>query len=1046
MADEASTADAGSLTGENLESTVEINIKTLDSKIYTFRVGKDMPVPVLKEKLVDVTGIPVQRQRLIYRGKVLKDDHLLSEYHLEDGHTLHLVARQPVEGQASSGAGSEGAAQDNNQGSDSTPGAPRNRIGQISHSVLLGTLNVADPGENMVVDISRLVGAVLSSFGVSTGDPTGSVSGTPSVAATSSGAEAERNQDSSGSPASNSTSLTSTGLNIPLPPLHQVPQFPPARFLSPHMSIPDSLSTLSEFISRMEVVLQNGGSQPSPNNLRVPSTETPSLGANGALTPEMLRRVMEQTQELLRGNAAAALSRVATRLEREGTSTDAAVRGQVQAEALQIGAAMQHLGAMLLELGRTIMTLRMGQSPADSVVNAGPAVYISSSGPNPIMVQPFPMQTNSLFGTPSASMVNGPSGDSSRHVNIHIHTGSSFIPGVSNAAARGATGEAQQANREGNGTGDSVPTPGFPPRTVVAAIPTRPPTQTSGHVVSVIYPVQVRSQLSVPFPSASAEAPNPTMSSSGQRPTVVAQPSSETGTLPSIVEQISAQVVNALGGGSQRSGTAVNSGTQPPVVAPQPSSELRSLPPFIQQISAQVANALAGGALRFGSSSQSVQTTEAQGFLAQSNMARQMDQTPSIPSNAPGHSPSPDTQLTDSSCLREGPQQASPADSAQDDVKDHTGSADSAEQESTSSTARGVSMPIDEVHDISQESSSKSNSLHPNGGSGIDANSSATTSAEHTARLGQGSDSNRVTPLGLGLGGLQPKRRGKTAKTVGNDNVERETLPINQDPHSIARGQQLLQSLASQSSDGERANTNSTSSQQTSLVGQNMNTLPSQDQATNDHTQVDPADMMSLVLRTPAFSNILSGIAEQTGIGSSDDLRSMLEQCTQNPAIRNTLNNITQQVQREPESLGAIFSEIGNGQGGGLDFSRMIQHMMPAVSQALRGSTGSAPAPSLQPNSQPQSDNGGRVTDDTVHERDSTADIRRAVESIEQHDSPRNVFGSVLESAANLLGEQNSFGDLVSTLVNNEELTDDFMRMLCRDLHRRTQSDSTSEQ
>lgn len=79
---------------------------------------------------------------------------------------------------------------------------------------------------------------------------------------------------------------------------------------------------------------------------------------------------------------------------------------------------MQHLGALLLELGRTTMMLRMGQSPVGfilfntafqdlnnilmfrcpfqvgSVVNAGHAVYISPTGPNPIMVQVCDMTPN----------------------------------------------------------------------------------------------------------------------------------------------------------------------------------------------------------------------------------------------------------------------------------------------------------------------------------------------------------------------------------------------------------------------------------------------------------------------------------------------------------------------------------------------------------------------------------------------------------------------------------------------------------------------------
>ncbi|CAH1437379.1 unnamed protein product [Lactuca virosa] len=63
------------------------------------------------------------------------------------------------------------------------------------------------------------------------------------------------------------------------------------------------------------------------------------------------------------------------------------VRTQIQSEAIQFGLAMQHSGALLLEPGRTMLTLHIGESPAESSVNAGPAVYISPSDPNPIMVQ-----------------------------------------------------------------------------------------------------------------------------------------------------------------------------------------------------------------------------------------------------------------------------------------------------------------------------------------------------------------------------------------------------------------------------------------------------------------------------------------------------------------------------------------------------------------------------------------------------------------------------------------------------------------------------------
>ncbi|CAA7409470.1 unnamed protein product [Spirodela intermedia] len=69
-------------TEEFPESTVEINVKTLDSQTYTLRVNKYVPVPALKEQIANLTGILSGQQRLICRGKVLKDDQLLSAYRI----------------------------------------------------------------------------------------------------------------------------------------------------------------------------------------------------------------------------------------------------------------------------------------------------------------------------------------------------------------------------------------------------------------------------------------------------------------------------------------------------------------------------------------------------------------------------------------------------------------------------------------------------------------------------------------------------------------------------------------------------------------------------------------------------------------------------------------------------------------------------------------------------------------------------------------------------------------------------------------------------
>lgn len=41
-----------------------------------------VPVPELKEQIATVTGVLSEQQRLICRGKVLKDDQLLSAYRI----------------------------------------------------------------------------------------------------------------------------------------------------------------------------------------------------------------------------------------------------------------------------------------------------------------------------------------------------------------------------------------------------------------------------------------------------------------------------------------------------------------------------------------------------------------------------------------------------------------------------------------------------------------------------------------------------------------------------------------------------------------------------------------------------------------------------------------------------------------------------------------------------------------------------------------------------------------------------------------------------
>ncbi|KAG7971536.1 hypothetical protein I3843_07G139600 [Carya illinoinensis] len=907
------------VSGESSDSTVQLNIKTLDSRIYSFQVEKNMPVSSFKEKIANEIGVPVGQQRLIFRGRVLKDDHLLSEYHVENGHALHLVERQPAQVQPSSGAGSgETAGSNGNRGSDASIGNPRNRVGQISHSVVLGTFNVGDQGEGVVPDLSRVIGAVLNSIGLG-GQPTSvGTSSTQTSTLPNAPSQAPRGNETEGI-RGNVGIQTQTGNQVqsgqafsgqPFQSVHQVVQIPLAAAVpvpSVH-PIPDSLSTLSEFMNRMEQTLSQNGYQPNSSSINagdLPRVELPSI-AHGLHTPEALSIVLLRAQRLLSGHAVAALSHTAEFLEQEGSSSDSTTRGQIQTESMQLGLAMQHLGALLLELGRTILTLRMGQSPSEYVLNAGPAVYISPSGPNPIMVQPFPLQTSSLFGgsvPQSNPMTFGPVGIGSapRHINIHIHAGTSLAPIVSTVGTRASNAEGMLGERRnGAGSGDSGATRVLPMRNVIATtVPSRP----SG--------------------VASSGVAQPGLGVS------VSEPPSDSVSLSSVISEVNSRIRNFVGN-LQGDGMVSSGGQTEPTI--QSSAVATASNDVGNGVGNEQKNTTFSSVNRVGESGASIPgcTTESEG--------QKLD------------------QLSNSDTLSGG-------------------------TAAKSEDFQGNALESDQKH-------------------------------EHA----------KAVPLGLGLGGLEFKRRGiqQKSKIVGGDGGTTSTSGQNQQMRTSS--QQILQTLGSHTSVVNNVNVNERSPEQPPPA-------------------VDMASLMSQVLQTPALNGLLAGVSEQTGVGSPDFLRNTLQQLTQSPQMRNAVGQIVQQV--DSQDLGNMFAGLGRGQGGGLDLSRMFQQMMPIVSQALSG--GSNPQqlfPPMEAEPQSQYNELNLSSDDKQHEQNLQTNLQQLAQQIEQLNPPENIFHSVVENAIMLSGSGSGSEELVDELCGNERLANEYMEMLRRDIHRRLQGES----
>ena len=86
MATEESSA--GEASGK-----VTFHIKSASDSRYTLTMSTTATVADLKQKLStpEFAGIPEDRLRLIYSGRVMKDSDTIGSYKIKDGNTVHLV-------------------------------------------------------------------------------------------------------------------------------------------------------------------------------------------------------------------------------------------------------------------------------------------------------------------------------------------------------------------------------------------------------------------------------------------------------------------------------------------------------------------------------------------------------------------------------------------------------------------------------------------------------------------------------------------------------------------------------------------------------------------------------------------------------------------------------------------------------------------------------------------------------------------------------------------------------------------------------------------
>ncbi|KAL1961707.1 hypothetical protein VTN77DRAFT_1311 [Rasamsonia byssochlamydoides] len=121
------------------DTSITFNVKASNDAKFTLTLPTSTTVSELKNKLSseEYANTPADRQRLIYSGRVLKDNETLATYKIKDGHTIHLV-KSAASNQRQAPAAQPASTTAGANANQAIPGVPTNIAAGTGNNPLAG--------------------------------------------------------------------------------------------------------------------------------------------------------------------------------------------------------------------------------------------------------------------------------------------------------------------------------------------------------------------------------------------------------------------------------------------------------------------------------------------------------------------------------------------------------------------------------------------------------------------------------------------------------------------------------------------------------------------------------------------------------------------------------------------------------------------------------------------------------------------------------------------------------------------------------------------